>query len=316
MSSSPTTHLFLDWDGTLTPHSTLSLIARINPAAPPLAQFTEAWQSDFAGHLASYVPPAARRRDIDEELQWLESLEGVERASTERIEREGLFRGVVYSDEERTREHENNRDGAKRNMLQASLDREEGALELRRGADALIQETWKRGGAVDVLSVSWSGAWIRGMLRRKLSSSAVPAVAANEIDRRGSGRLSRTNGIYARRQVSEDSETAKGLWTAWDKREVMQQIARSRWGCGSLRSVYVGDSPTDLACLLEADVGVCIRDDAMGNEQRALAETLMRLRGVDCRWIGGLDQGLTKEGSVKVLWWARDFDEIRMALFK
>lgn len=313
--STPTTHLFLDWDGTLTPQSTLPLIARINTFAPPLANFTVAWQSDFAAHLAPYTPPAALRREIHEELQWLESLEVVERASTERIERDGLFRGVIYSDE-RTGEDGDEGGSEKDDMLHTSLNREVGSLELRRGAYALIQETREHGGAVDVVSVSWSGAWIRGMLRRKLPACVIPKVAANEIERSGSGKLSRTTGVYAGEYVSQYGGKARGLWTAGDKTEVMQQIVRSRWDSESFRLVYVGDSLTDLGCLLEADVGVCIRDNTMDSEQSALAETLERLRRVDCKWIGQFDQEMPRDDPVKILWWARDFDEIRNALFK
>lgn len=45
--------------------------------------------------------------------------------------------------------------------------------------------------------------------------------------------------------------------------------------------VYVGDSTTDLECLLAADVGICVRDEPMGSSQRELAETLERV-GVKC----------------------------------
>ena len=69
--------------------------------------------------------------------------------------------------------------------------------------------------------------------------------------------------------------------------------------------VYVGDSWTDIECLLAADLGICIRDEPMGSSQRQLAEALERL-GVECprlkeRVVG--DDGM--------LFWARDYTEIQ-----
>lgn len=88
--------------------------------------------------------------------------------------------------------------------------------------------------------------------------------------------------------------------------------------------VYLGDSPTDLGCLLNADLGICVRDGdgdgdgkgagGMTSEQKALRGVLDRV-GVDCRWIGELEGrkgAVGEEGEWKGrLWWARDFDEVR-----
>lgn len=75
-----------------------------------------------------------------------------------------------------------------------------------------------------------------------------------------------------------------------------------------MRSVYVGDSPTDLACLLKADVGICVRDGVMTGEQRELRGILERI-GVQCLHVGEFEDRQLGDGS-KRLWWAGDFDEV------
>jgi hypothetical protein len=49
-----------------------------------------------------------------------------------------------------------------------------------------------------------------------------------------------------------------GIWTAAHKVEVMEHLVAKRGGEGQV--MYVGDSSTDLMCLLKADVGVVIGD--------------------------------------------------------
>ena len=109
------------------------------------------------------------------------------------------------------------------------------------------------------------------------------------------------------------------IWTAGDKGRVMDDVvARATVGGGGDSSstimlprttVYIGDSPTDLACLVKADAGICIRDAAMTGEQRDLQETLERI-GVECLHVGGFeDERQVKEGRRR-LWWARDFEEV------
>lgn len=181
-------------------------------------------------------------------------------------------------------------------------------------------------------------------------------VRANEIEADGSGRLDRAFGA-----------AEGGIWTAGDKVRVMEEVvgkvtavAAAAVGSrdqedvevnggnggngGNVPSsttpptIYIGDSPTDLACLLRADVGICVRDGTtMSAEQRELKRTLERI-GVRCLHVGAFGQhgrveegegegeerdgdGGRKgeergeregdgEGARKGLWWAADFDEV------
>ncbi|KAL8871545.1 MAG: hypothetical protein Q9174_002648 [Haloplaca sp. 1 TL-2023] len=137
-------------------------------------------------------------------------------------------------------------------------------------------------------------------------------IRANEIVGGKSGRMNRYFEEAGRRGEG-------GLWTSGDKRAVMDEVVvEGERGM----VVYVGDSVTDLECLIGADVGICVRDvdedgEGMGSEQRGLEETLGRL-GITCSWIGEMcatdvEEAATREGKGKQeasLWWARNFDEI------
>lgn len=124
-------------------------------------------------------------------------------------------------------------------------------------------------------------------------------IRANEILGGESGKLDRCLG-------------ERGIWTAGDKLVVMQQLVEKSTEMGvKPKTVYIGDSPTDLACLLEADVGICIRDQLLSSEQKGLKETLERV-GVASEHVSeyGMRDGGLEEGEGMRLWWAADFDEV------
>jgi hypothetical protein len=85
------------------------------------------------------------------------------------------------------------------------------------------------------------------------------------------------------------------LDTAGDKLRAMRTVVD---GGERRRVVYFGDSTTDLACLVEADLGVVMADDGESKLLRAL-----RRIGFEVPHVGEC-----KDGSK--LGWARDFDEV------
>ncbi|KAI9734149.1 MAG: hypothetical protein M1818_006646 [Claussenomyces sp. TS43310] len=327
--------LFLDWDGTMTKSDTLSLLANITgyrhhhphssnssssssatppPPLPPWLHFTSAYVHDLAAHRTRYAPAAAARTTIAAELAWLESLAPVERASVERVEAARVFAGVTPRVVQAA-------------VIEAVTGREE-AVVWRTGLSLLVARVLGAGGVVRVVSVNWSARFIRACLEAGGSEGTNAAAArggggdqgpgrdsvdwsrvrvhANEVGEGGDGRLSRYFGD-------------RGIWTAGDKRRVLDEVLDE---VGSRAStIYVGDSPTDLHCLLDVDIGICVRDEPMGSEQRALAETLDRL-SIETRWIGTYQgEGKVDDGDAdrvkKSLWWARDFEEIvQSTLFK
>lgn len=287
--------LLLDWDGTLTTASTLPLLASVaTPRAPhpALPALSRAYARHLAAHDRAYRPARPERTTVAQELAYLDALRPVEGASVGRVEAAGLFGGV------RTRD-----------VDAAAADAVAGrAVGVRAGAAGLLGRVQRGGGRVVVVSVAWSRRFIHGVLsgcvRREAGGEVVVMgdveVRANEILADGSGRLDRVFG-------GADG----GIWTAGDKGRVMEgEIAAAVGGGSSVpRTVYVGDSPTDLACLLKADVGICIRDEVMGEEQRGLRETLERV-GVECLHVGAFGDDRAEDGGGGRLWWARDFEEV------
>lgn len=101
----------------------------------------------------------------------------------------------------------------------------------------------------------------------------------------------------------------------------MHELVQNK-SCGvDSEVVYVGDSATDLDCLLSADIGICVRNEGeMSGEQTELRETLRRLaigcQGIGCMKSDDLEANSTR-GTQEIgssVWWARDFDDILHSL--
>jgi len=299
--------LFLDWDGTLTATSTLPLIASIATLPdihPSLPALFKAYSDNLKTHDQAYQPAKHERRTIPAELRYLESLHSVEKASIERVEASRIFENLRMGDVE----------------VAASECVENGQITLRKGWAGLVEYVRSSQclGKVEIVSVAWSRRFIYHVLGKCARMAAGVGVnvkdveiKANEIYDDGSGRLDR----YFKAEGT-------GIWTASDKLRVMDDLVQdfttilgnaSSVGVGLKPStIYIGDSPTDLACLLKADIGICIRDTTLTSEQKELKETLERVR-VPCSHVekfvehGGGGRG--EEGAER-LWWAGDFDEV------
>ena len=134
-------------------------------------------------------------------------------------------------------------------------------------------------------------------------------IRANELifdtSGRATGKLSR--------YFPSSSSSSTGIWTSEGKVRVMHDLieksARENGGVMKPWTIYIGDSSTDLGCLIDAavEVGICVRDEVETGEQRGLREALERV-GVGCLWIGEW-KGRREEGG-KCLWWARNLEEV------
>ena len=271
----------------------------------------------------------------------------------ERVEAVGIFRNVRRGDVERVAAGVGVGVG--------------GEVRLRTGWVGLVERVQRGGkGRVGIVSVAWSRRFIHAVLSAHVRESeegkgkgkggcrvamADVEVQANEIAGDGSGMLDRVFGW--------GDEGGGGLWTAGDKERVMREMVDSAAAAAAAaavdhnntnsspsppsspvprpipgpRTIYIGDSPTDLACLVKADVGICIHDPGplMTGEQRELESTLERI-GWGCLHVGGylghehdrrasekkgdVDEGGeevgdgSRSGQRKLLWWATDFDEV------
>ncbi|KAK4103073.1 hypothetical protein N658DRAFT_467526 [Parathielavia hyrcaniae] len=274
--------VLLDFDGTITQHDTLSSLITLAIADNDNRTLTQLWADivdDYVAshqrHAASYAgPPAERRRTLREELAYLESVRGVELRSVAREERGGINTSRVEGEE----------DGGNGSEGE---EVKKGAVVVRRGLGEFLEQQASRGWDVAVVSVNWSGEFIRGV---------VEAVCEPGQGRETVMRMV-ANGIGFPDGCVEGPKELGGepLVSAGDKLRAMKSLRR---GWEEDNVVYFGDSTTDLACLVAADLGVVIADDG----ESKLLKTLKRL-GFGVSHVG------EARGESKLVW-AKDFVEV------
>ena len=348
----------LDWDGTIVEGDTLELIASIKcrPSSPTFRHFAEAWVADYTRHEDSYRPSKEARVTIEQEIRWLDSLCDVEEASVRRLEDAGLWRGLC-GPSLHLREHP---EEEKVDEVQEAASRavQEGKITFRKGFASLIQSIAHSGGAAMIISVSWSGTWIARAIRAhfKMAGHPTPAawsiqelpsppseggvlVFANELDPSGSGNMSRGLPGWSQGELGADIQTdrrfnferfGRGLWTASDKTKAFSlavlgwriQLRHDAGGlpASQVKTVYVGDSTTDLGCLMKANVGICLRPSTPNDSVCVLTETLKRLdvRCDDLITAGQVDINAALATSTQQserLWHAPDFQIIVDSFF-
>lgn len=218
--------LFFDWDETISAADTLALIA---PAegdqlhGPPFSYYSKAYADDLA------KVPSRDVKSLQEQFEHLASLDEVELASQRRIEDGGLFRDLPAT----------------------SVTSRAAAVRLREGFEDAFA-SWLAASGVEshVISVGWSAAFIRARLARCLPPNVPLSICANEVEveqGRCTGRL--TKSLDA--SPKGDSGIRTGPHKLREMRRIVGQADRGP-------TVYVGDSSTDLPCLVEADVGIVV----------------------------------------------------------
>ncbi|SPO22114.1 uncharacterized protein UTRI_02119_B [Ustilago trichophora] len=246
-TTKPSLRLFFDWDETITSSDTLSLIAPPESHqlhGPSFSHYTSAYLSDLSEFETSFGP----REDWQTQLKFLERIDEVELASVARVEEGGLFKGVTLS---------------------SIRERAETEVQFREGWEAfnswLSAEVKEGKLSADVISVGWSGEFIRHALSTQSSSSErIPKVYANEIemdpnnsDDVATGKITKSLPLSLLTLQQETAQGRGGIRTGLHKLTVMQALSDSS-GEG-VKRVYVGDSTTDLPCLVAADFGLVMK---------------------------------------------------------
>ncbi|KAG5928644.1 hypothetical protein E4U42_000250 [Claviceps africana] len=281
MSMSPRWHLIVDFDGTITQSDTIAELVRSAIQRHPTAtrpRLASAWHdaqtrylAALSAHSAKYRPSEPQRTTPAHEEAFLADLKPIEEASLSRVSHSGIFDALPPRIL-----HEM---GA-----EAVL---EGRIALRPGWDRLLVRAAAADVPLTVLSVHWSRSFIQGVLSR----GAPPLeVVANEIAEGG-------------RIVGPGSASAR-LTTAADK------MAEMRRRAVAADVVYLGDSPTDLTCLLGARRGVVLVPG--GEPASPLLDSLRRI-GVGVAHVGEMASWAATtcaETEEKVVFWARDMDEV------
>lgn len=295
--------LVLDFDGTLTKHDTMHLVANAgysrqkrsgrNPQPPSWDEIVTAYTNDFRLHSKAYSPTDSERRNVNEEIEWLNSLEHIEQASFDRAREAGIFDEV--SNEDMIQE-------VRRAIKQHELQLRPNCAEV---CHAMFLHNQEFGllANVHVLSVNWSASFIRFVLNATPIFSSYHGlewfrslmVHANELP-----------GMY---EMHSHWDIVHHIRTSSDKVKILKALAPKE----QCESIYVGDSATDLECLLAADIGICVRDDPMGSGQKALADTCDRL-SIGVLRLAELQKRQTTnqetKNSDKTLYFIKDFSEL------
>jgi 2-hydroxy-3-keto-5-methylthiopentenyl-1-phosphate phosphatase len=285
-------HWILDWDGTITKKDTLDSLVSIAATAKPTFPTREHWTSvsqayidDYSRTLKQLSPDGSLPTTVVEEKRLLEKLREVEQRSLDRVSSSGIFAGLT-GQAINTGAHQ----------VIASHQ-----VELRNGSSSFFQYIHSQGSDPVILSVNWSRHFIRSCLSAASISLPRSCIHTNELDQIDSGNPS--NGHIVSADPSGDVIISSG-----DKLRTLEQMRTSHFHARSGETtpiVYVGDSWTDIECLLAADLGICIRDEPVGSSQRKLMEALERL-GVECPRLRDW-----KNSDAKGIAWARDFCEIK-----
>lgn len=261
------------------------------PNKPALAALWTEIVRDYlaahAAHRASYRPPAEARSTLAAELEFLESVGPIERASVRRVGEAGFFAGLGA---EVLR-------GVGRRAFELGCQARGGGCEsggggegvrVRKGFGEFLGRYGGGGGGekgwdVAVVSVNWSGAFIKGVVEAASGNGGIRRVVANGIG-------------FPEGMVEGPPELGKEpLCTAGDKLRAMKSVTG---GLEEQKVVYFGDSATDLACLVAADLGVVMADDG----ETKLLKILARI-GVEVPHVRE-----AREGDKLV--WGRDFKEV------
>jgi 2-hydroxy-3-keto-5-methylthiopentenyl-1-phosphate phosphatase len=284
-------HWVLDWDGTITRHDTLSALVNLAASYKPDFPVTSKWErlsqdyvSDYTSDWEALTGRGRLPKTVQEERELLQSLTVTEMRSLRRVSASGIFSGLTRQQLD---------EGAAKAI-------EAKHVELRRGYTEFSQ-MHRRGDMFNILSVNWSRHFIGACLHAAGASLEPASIYANELEgidagRRSNGELLPEGGMH----IVSSADKLHHL-------KQLQQRQRNQAHKETIATVYVGDSRPDIECLLAADVGICIRDDAMSSSQKALFEDLQRLQ-VRCRHVGEWEWEDRDEWNVV---WARDFEEIR-----
>ncbi|KAG5967263.1 hypothetical protein E4U56_000935 [Claviceps arundinis] len=280
-------HLVLDFDGTITQLDTtaelvLAAIRRQRRHQPDLlAAWTDAVQAymqEYHAFKANYTPTRDQRTTFAQEDVYLASLRPIEEASLTRISHSGLFRDLEDTD-----------------LYEMGVEViSKGIVAIRSGWGAVLGEAIRRDISVTILSVNWSRSFIRGVLSCMKGEPSVEGVKviANDLSEEGV-------------IIGPEGDSECRLMTSQDKLEAL----RREIPVGE-KVVYVGDSVTDLGCLMEVSRGVALAGEEGGDGPPLLLTTLRRI-GVELVPVGEVERAVREERSEKkVVFWAKEVEEL------
>lgn len=267
-------HMVLDFDGTITQADTINTLATSAIALQKARHgrnLDETWQdvvgayvADYERFRTGYMPAEEARSSVEQEMDYLTAVKPVEEASLDRVGRSAVFEGL---DDE---------DLYQMGVVAART----GKIVLRNGFGELVEMATERQWPIDIVSVNWSRAFIRGVLHEHSTIRTL----ANDVAA-PSGEIKAPPLLDTR------------MTTAPDKLKALRNLSAA--GSDADATVYFGDSTTDLACLLWGTGGVIVAADS----RTSLMQTMDRI-GKHAPHVGDLGAQPLR------LVWARDFREV------
>ncbi|KAK7754072.1 hypothetical protein SLS62_003918 [Diatrype stigma] len=316
---------------TTTTTATADSVSSSSSLSDAWAAVVRAYADDHRAGSAAHHTPAAARRTVSQEVEFLRALKGVEERSLARVRRCGLFRDIDGAGDGV------GNGGSSRGALlrDAGAARvRDGTVRLRPGYRDFVARRAAEGWKVRVVSVNWSGAFIRGCCSGEREGTGTGTgvgeveveVIANEVRdedgavvgpeilrgrprhprsrRRGESGVEEDAGVDDEGEGEGEGEgeevSPPPLTNSQDKLDAMRAVLGAEGSLGDNKpSVYVGDSTTDLECLLAADRGIVMAD----KPDSTLLETLRRI---------GKEVPHVREhnSSSSNIMWASNFEEI------
>ncbi|KAF2109001.1 hypothetical protein BDV96DRAFT_503601 [Lophiotrema nucula] len=291
-------HFILDFDGTLTHRDTLEQLVQVAKDSTGDRERTDnAWTKCKEAYLEDRANTMktinlSDSTTVEGESAILKDLEPVETRSVDRVSKSGIFQGLteqhILDGAAQQREKPNGvrlRNGV-REVLDVVNSRRE---RLRQDEEGNVDD-------VSILSVNWSQTWIYGCLKSQLDNFEEyniykTNICSNELE-----------GLKVS-MIPSNGVITGGIFSSRNKLERLTHLRRVSASSGSRTPViYVGDSWTDLECLIDAELGICIGKPNI--ETSELAQSFKRI-GIKCPHISKLDE--CDDWNVV---WARDFAEI------
>ena len=290
LSAHPKIFIF-DFDGTMTTQDTIATVAKIGISAGG-QDLNAVWDSivtkytqDYSKHVKDYDHSKGQRQTLEEEIMFCRSLQNIEQRSFTRVSQSGLFKGISETTWDKSAQE------AVKN----------GNVVIRNGFVELVERIHTDGGVWSIVSVNFSVRFIRGILSSvgKDLRPVCNAILANQPSEQGELQGLRVDGkgaYHPKRLITTSNDKLAAM------KETMRPYKDTAWGV-----VYIGDSGTDIECLMdEGVIGIVMSD----NGQSRLIRTLRRLKV-------GVVHIADFEVNKRAIYWARDFtDVMQSSLFR
>ncbi|EPE06286.1 hypothetical protein F503_02414 [Ophiostoma piceae UAMH 11346] len=318
-------HIILDFDGTITANDTIGVLAasavsfqtqRDSQSGGTGVDWDARWKrvvddylADHQRHTASYTPTEPSRTTLEHELDYLRSLRDVDYGSIRALYDAGLFRGMAP--------HRL----AEAGQVAVQAGGSDG-VRVRPGFSEFLSEVATRQKwPVSIVSVNWSDAWIRGVVSTQTKGDERIADDVKIY----TNKISESGAIVSNYERVGAEDTASPVSSCLDKLEALKVAAVNAAQLSATIGinepvVYMGDSTTDLECLIHAGQGDrggggIVLADGDGRATSKLLKALARL-GYNVPHVSETEKGRFRETKTAAndagprLAWARDFDEI------